>query len=549
MAGRSTSRLRPGASRDPVRLEVFHHLFAAAAEEMGVSLMRSAFSPNIKERRDFSCALFDGEGRMVAQAAHVPVHLGSAPLSLAAARAAVDMRPGDAVVLNDPYQGGTHLPDLTLVSPVFLSGGPISGGGGPDFFCVNRAHHADVGGPFPGSMGPAVDVHGEGLRIPPVKLVRADELDRGLLALLLANMRVPSEREADLLAQWAANRVGAQRLAAMAREHGTREVHARAAQMVEWTDALMRQVIADLPRGRWSFEDVLEHAHPRGRRGEGRLLRIRLVLASDGRRLVFDFTGSDEQVPAPINTVRAVTLSAVFYVLRLLLPPGTPTNAGVIASSEVRTRPGTLVDAVYPAAVAAGNVETSQRLVDVLLGALAQVLPGRIPAASAGTMSNLTFGSAGSSGAEGAGFAYYETVAGGAGASPRGAGAHAVHTHMTNTRNTPIEALENQLPVRVLAYTVRRGSGGKGARRGGDGVRKRLRFLAPVRVGWVAERGETRPWGLAGGEPGACGGASSRDPGARRARPLAGKAAIDLDAGSELEVLTPGGGGHGSSGG
>ncbi|MCP3918242.1 MAG: hydantoinase B/oxoprolinase family protein [bacterium] len=524
---------RRARALDSVRLEVFHHLFAAAAEEMGVALMRSAFSPNIKERRDFSCALFDKGGQMIAQAAHLPVHLGSSPPSLAAAREAIDMQPGDAVVLNDPYQGGTHLPDITLVSPVFLGGGSE-----PDFFCVNRAHHADVGGAFPGSMAPAADVHGEGLRLPPVRLVRAGEVDRELMRLLRANMRVPAEREADLLAQWAANRIGAERLTSMAAEHGLAELALRAGQLVDWTDALMRDVIGDLPRGRFTFADELEHPHP----SEERNVRIAVTIESDGERLRFDFSRSDDQAGGPVNTVRAVAVSAVFYVLRLLLPPGTPTNAGVLRSSDIVTRPGSLVDAVYPAPVAAGNVETSQRLVDVLMGALARALPERVPAASAGTMSNLTFG------APGGGFAYYETIAGGAGASPAGPGAHAVQTHMTNTRNTPIEALETQLPVRVLAYTVRRGSGGAGARRGGDGVRKRLRFLAPVRAGWIAERQEGRPWGLAGGAAGGAGSARLLQPGAKRDARIGGKAAFDLEAGAELELRTPGGGGHGSGG-
>jgi len=518
---------------DRVRLEVFHHLFAAAAEEMGVSLMRSSFSPNIKERRDFSCSLFDSRGRAIAQAAHLPVHLGSAPLSLAAAMAAVEMQPGDAVVLNDPFEGGTHLPDITLVSPVFLAGSRR-----PDFYCVNRAHHADVGGAFPGSMAPANDVHGEGIRIPPVRLVRGGALDRELLRLLLANMRVPREREGDLLAQLAANRVGERRLLAMAEEHGRDEVRARGEQLMTWAEELVRSVVRGLPHGVYNFEDELEAPCP----GADRNVRIRLRLETRADGLVFDFRATDPETTGSVNTVRAVTMSAVFYVMRLLLPPGTPTNDGVMRCVRVLTTPRTVVDARYPAAVAAGNVETSQRLVDVALGALAQVLPDRIPAASAGTMSNLTFGDAGRSGSS---FAYYETIAGGAGASASGPGQHAVQTHMTNTRNTPIEALETHYPARVVSYTVRRGSGGAGRHAGGDGVVRRLRFLAPVRVGWVAERQSEGPWGLAGGEPGKPGRAFYRVDGERRNTRLPGKAGIELPAGSELEVRTPGGGGYG----
>ena len=519
-----------GAAADPARLEVFHHLFAAAAEEMGASLMRSAFSQNIKERRDFSCALFDADGHMVAQAAHLPVHLGSAPPSLAAARAAIDMRPGDVVVLNDPYQGGTHLPDITLVAPVFLPGART-----PDFYSVNRAHHADVGGATPGSMAPARDVHGEGLRIPPVRLVRGGAIDREVLALLLANMRVPAEREGDLLAQWAASRVGAERLLEMVAEHGREEVVRYGAALRNWTAALMRVLRRSLPLGEAAFEDHLEWpAAPGGR------VHVRLKVTFPRRgKLRFDFTQSDPVSDGPVNTVRAVTVSAVFYVLRLLLPPGTPTNEGVLRDVEILTRPGTICDAVYPAPVAAGNVETSQRLVDVCLGALAQLVPNRIPAGSAGTMSNLTFGASDGS------FAYYETIGGGAGGGPEGPGAHALQTHMTNTRNTPIEALENDLPVLVVATDVRRGSGGAGAAPGGDGIRKRLHFFAPVRVSFIGDRQETGPAGSVGGCSGEPGTVRMRPLGARRDRPLGSKVSLDLAVGDELEIHTPGGGGHG----
>jgi N-methylhydantoinase B len=520
---------------DLLRLEVFHHLFAAAGEEMGESLKRSAFSPNIKERRDYSCALFDAEGRMIGQAAHLPVHLGAAPLSVAAARARVEMGEGDAVLLNDPFEGGTHLPDLTLVSPVFLAGDER-----PSFYVANRAHHADVGGSHPGSMAPSEDIHGEGVRIPPVRLVKNGALDRELLRLLLANMRVPREREGDLLAQWAANRVGAERLQQMAREYGGEELRARAAQLMDWTQALTRELIRSVPTGSWSFEDVLEGA---AKEASGATAVLRLVLEKRRGRLRFDFRATDDQLPGSVNCPRAVAVAAVLYSLRQLLPAGTPTNDGLLRDVELLTRPGSLVDARYPAPVAAGNVETSQRLVDVVAGALAQVWPERIPAASAGTMSNLSFGGVRS--VDGEPFAYYETLPGGAGGGPHGPGAHAVQTHMTNTRNTPIEAFERELPVRVLACTVRRGSGGAGLGPGGDGIRRRLRFLEPVRVGFVAERTRRGPWGLAGGGPGEPGGLRVRVRGARRDRSAPGKCSLDLPAGSELEVRTPGGGGFG----
>jgi len=532
---RSAGKRKAAASLDPVRLEVFHHLFAAAAEEMGATLMRSSFSSNIKERRDFSCALFDTEARMIAQAAHLPVHLGSTPLCVAAAIRAVEMGPGDAVVLNDPFEGGTHLPDVTLVSPVFLAGSKR-----PDFYCANRAHHADIGGARPGSMAPAADVHGEGLRIPPVRLVVAGRVDRALLRLILANVRVAREREGDLLAQWSANRIGARRLAGMADEHGAVALRRHAAGLMDWTESLTRAFLRELPDAKVSFEDELEAPLQDGSRNA----RVCVELELANGELTVDFRGTDPQIDGPVNTTRAVAISAVFYVLRLFLPAEAPSNDGVLRAVRVLTTPGSLVDASYPAAVAAGNVETSQRLVDVLLGAFAQLLPDRVPAASAGTMSNLTLGNAEGVDAAHA-FTYYETTPGGAGAGPEGDGASALQTHMTNTRNTPIEALERELPVRVLETTVRRGSGGAGRYRGGDGVSKRFRFLEPVRLSWIAERQVHGPWGRLGGSAGAPGYATCRLPGEDTDRPLAGKQTLDLPAGAELELGTPGGGGFG----
>jgi N-methylhydantoinase B len=516
---------------------VFQHLFASVADEMGASLQRSSFSPNIKERRDFSCALFDRDGRMVAQAAHIPIHLGSMPLCVAAVRESCELREGDAVLLNDPYRGGTHLPDVTLVSPVFLAKERA-----PSFFCANRAHHADVGGAHPGSMAPVDDVHAEGLRLPPIHLIRRGKIRRDVLELVLANLRVPREREGDLLAQWAANRLGDQRLHQLAREHSSRELARQARGLLDWTARIAGERIRSLPDREARFEDVLDPASP-----GGAPITIRAAIRRRGRKLVVDLTGSDDQVGGGLNATRAVALSAVFYVLRLLLPPGTPTNEGVLRQVEVLTRPGSVLDPRYPAPVAAGNVETSQRLVDVLLGAFSKLLPDEIPAASSGTMSNLSFGGVTP---RGEAFTYYETIAGGAGASREGDGAHAVHTHMTNTRNTPVEAFEQRFPVRVERLTLRRGSGGGGARRGGDGIEKELRFLAPARAAWIAERTVSRPWGLAGGGDGAAGRASLRPAaGAVPAEPtvqeLSGRAVLDLRPGDVLAIRTPGGGGWG----
>ena len=456
-------------------------------------------------------------------------------MSVAAARAAVEMHAGDGVLLNDPYSGGTHLPDLTLVSPVFLPGDRS-----PSFYVANRAHHADVGGHHPGSMAPALDVHGEGLRIPPTRLIKQGRIDRELLALLLANMRVPKEREADLLAQWAANRIGGLRLAEMAGEYGADELRARASQLMDWTEELTRDLLRGVPNGTWSFEDTLESPSANG----GGDARIRLTLTKQRGRLVFDFRATDDQLAGALNTPSAVPRAAVFYCMQQLLPAETPANDGVLRSIDILTRPGSLIDARYPAPVAGGNVETSQRLVDVIYGVLSELWPDRIPAASAGTMSNLTFGGAPAEGR--AAFAYYETIAGGAGAGPAGPGAHAIQTHMTNTRNTPIEALEVHLPVRVLSYTVRRGSGGRGRLAGGDGLIRRLRFLRDVQVGFVAERTQQGPWGLAGGGAGKAGGARLRTAGADRDRKVSSKGSFQLPEGSEFEVRTPGGGAFGS---
>jgi N-methylhydantoinase B len=531
------TRRRAADALRSARLEAHHHLFVAIAEEMGAALQRSAFSPNIKERRDFSCALFDARGRMTAHAAHIPVHLGALPLSVAEVLRSVELEPGDAVLLNDPYRGGTHLPDLTLVSPIFLGRGRR-----PSFLCANRAHHADVGGASPGSMAPVDDVHAEGLRIPPLKLVERGRVRDDVLGLLLANVRAPHERRADLLAQLSANHVAAARVAALAATHGARELARRSDDLIAWTAKLAAERIASWPARRVRFEDHLEPLHE-----GGAPIAIRVELSRRGRRLVVDFSASDDAVGQGLNATRAVTVAAVFYCLRLFLPAETPTNEGLLAPVTIVTRRGSVVDARYPAPVAAGNVETSQRLVDAVLGAFSRWLErpaaDEVPAASAGTMSNLAFGVEGHSGAA---LTYYETIAGGAGASRGRSGASAVQTHMTNTRNTPIEALEQRFKARVVRCTVRRGSGGAGAARGGDGTSKHWLFLAPAQVSWVADRARRGPWGLAGGGPGATGSASVERADRTRLE-LAPRASVRLAAGDRLALETPGGGGFGAA--
>lgn len=516
---------------DPVRLEVFKHLFAAVAEEMGGVLRRAAFSPNIKERRDYSCALFDREGRMVAQAAHIPVHLGAMPLSVRSCVETLEMGPGDVGMLNDPFRGGTHLPDITLVSPVHLEGGGRLLG-----YVASRAHHADVGGASPGSMGLAREIWQEGLVIPPVRFVVGGKVSDAVWDLVLANVRTPEERAGDLRAQLAANRRGAARLVELAGRYGTPEVEGHMEALLAYAERAVRRLLRDLPDGTYRFTDRMDDdgvsEDP---------VEIRVTVTVHGDEAEVDFTGTSEQREGGINAVRAVTVSAVYYVFRCLVGVDIPTNSGCLVPIDVVAPPGTVVNARPPAAVAAGNVETSQRIVDVLLGALAEARPDLVPAASQGTMNNVTLG--GWDAERGRPFAYYETIGGGAGARPGRAGGHAVHSHMTNTLNTPVEALEFAYPLRVHRYEIRRGSGGKGEWRGGDGVRRDIEALGPARLSLLTERRRFPPYGLAGGEPGARGRNLLLREG--RSRALPGKGTVELRAGDVVSVRTPGGGGLG----
>ena len=514
-----------------VRLALYRGLFSACAEEMGVTLMRAAYSPNIKERLDFSCAVFDGAARLVAQAAHIPVHLGSMPRAVQAALELGPFTAGDTVLLNDPYRGGTHLPDLTLVSPVFLPGRRA-----PDFFVASRAHHADVGGAAPGSMPLAREVYEEGLRIPPVFLARGGRMVADVLALLLANVRTPEERRADLEAQLGAQTNGAKRLIEMAGKNGARELTIEAGRLLEHGERVMRRALAALPRGTWRFEDALDDDGL----GHGPI-PIRAALTLRGGRAHVDFTGSSPQVPGSVNAVEAVTFAATQYALRCVLGGELPVNDGAFRPVRVTAPIGTVVHARPPAAVAAGNVETSQRIVDVVLGALGVAMPDRVPAASSGTMNNLLIG--GWDPARQGPFAYYETLAGGHGAGPGWDGESAMQAHMTNTRNTPIEALEHSYPLHVVETRIRRGSGGGGRWRGGDGVVRTLELEAPARVTVISERRVRGPYGRAGGAAGAPGRNRIRSQG--REREASGKFQIDLPRGAVLTIATPGGGGFG----
>ena len=522
---------------DPIRLEVFRNLFYSVAEEMGVALCRTSFSPNIKERRDYSCAVFDGQGRMVAQGEHMPVHLGSMPLSVEAAIEHTEMCPGDMVVLNDPFKGGTHLPDITLVEPVFLDGTDE-----PSYYVANRAHHSDVGGMTPGSMPIARSIYQEGIRIPPIHLLRGGEVVEDVMAMILANVRTPIEREGDLTAQIASNRTGARRLVDLSQKYGVAMVADYMGHLQDYAERMTREAIRQIPDGTYRFEDNMDD--------DGLSLDpvpIVVKLDVEGTQARIDFTGTAPQVDGSINAIYAITLSAVMYCFRVIVPFAVPSNHGTIRPLEVVAPEGSLLNARVPAAVCGGNVETSQRIVDVVLGALAQAIPDRIPAASYGTMSNLTVG--GIDPRNGEPFAYYETTAGGMGARPTADGLDVTHCHMTNSLNTPVEALEHAYPYHVRRYEIRRGSGGAGRFRGGDGIRREIAILAPAEITVLSDRRRYSPYGLKGGSPGKTGrnvvmtlGADGKD----LEEEIPGKASMHIEAGTVISINTPGGGGYGT---
>ncbi len=520
---------------NPIELTIFHCAVHSIAEEMGAALRRTALSPNIKERRDYSCAIFDGKGRVIAMGDHMPVHLGSMPMSVAAAIAAIAFEPGDIAILNDPYAGGTHLPDITMVLPVFLPGGDR-----PALYVSNRAHHADVGGVFAGSMGPAEEIFQEGIRIPPVRIVRGGKVDREMLDMILLNVRTPREREGDLDAQIGACRVGEQRILQLAEKYGDQILQALVEELLDYSERLMRAELRTMPAGEFSAEDWLDSD---GVSQDPCKLAVRLRLDPAAGSMQADFAGSSPQVSGSVNAVRAITLSACFYVLRCLLKEDAPATEGILRPLTLDVPAGSIVDARPPAAVAGGNVETSQRIVDVLLRALAKAVPARVPAASAGTMSNLTIG--GVDFRTGEPFTYYETIAGGMGARPGIDGISGVQTHMTNSLNTPIEALEYAYPFRVRRYGYRYGSGGEGKFTGGDGLIREIELLTGAQMTLLAERRRFQPWGLQGGEDGAAGMAWVTRRGTNDYVELPGKCNRRLFEGDILFIETPGGGGWG----
>ena len=521
---------------DPVTLEIFRSAMTAIAEEMGAALQRSSYSPNIKERLDFSCALFDAAGRMVAQAAHIPAHLGSMPDSVATAiKVFREFAPGDTVVVNDPFLGGNHLPDITMVSPIFIEhdGTPILVG-----FAANRAHHADVGGISPGSMPIATEIYQEGIIIPPIKLWEGGKLNEAAFALILRNVRTPEERRGDLTAQLAANRTGIRRVQELIARYGLEQYQACCQALLAYAERITRATIAAIPDGVYRFTDYLDDD------GVGtEPVPITATVTIAGTEMTVDFTGSAPEQPGSINTVETVTKSGVYYVVRCLMPDDAPMNHGAFVPIHIIAPLGTVVNARPPRPVAGGNVETSQRIVDVVFGALAQALPQVIPAASQGTMNNLTAG--GIDPRTGQPFAYYETMGGGMGARPGLDGISGVHVHMSNTMNTPVEAFEFAYPMRITRYALRDGSGGSGAFRGGDGLIREVEFLTEADVTLLTERRRLAPWGLHGGKPGAVGINELHRANGEIIR-LSGKARLRVGPGDRLVVQTPGGGGWGT---
>ncbi len=519
---------------DPIRLEIFKNLFHSVAEEMGGALRRSAFSPNIKERRDYSCAVFDRDCQVLAMGDHMPVHLGSMPRSVTSAVDALDLGPGDIALLNDPYAGGTHLPDLTMVMPVYLRRARR-----PAFYVANRAHHADIGGAQAGSMGLSRELFQEGLCIPPVKIFVAGRVASDILKMLLANVRTPAEREGDLTAQIASCRLGERRLREIVGRYGHKGVARYSRILLEYSAAMTRSVLREIPDGTYCGVDFLD--------SDGittKPLRISVAIRIRGERAEVDFSGSSPECEGSVNAVAAIAESAVYYVFRCLLDEQVPATSGLMSPICVIAPLGTIVNARPPRAVAGGNVETSQRITDTLLRALARALPEKIPAASQGTMNNLTFGGADTRpGRAAAPFAYYETIAGGMGARPGLDGISGVHTHMTNSLNTPTEVLEVTYPLRVRRYGLRRGSGGRGKHRGGDGIVREIELLVDAQVGMLSDRRAIAPYGLAGGAPGAKG-KNEIEIRSRRKR-LPSKCGFFAAAGSVIRIETPGGGGWG----
>lgn len=505
-----------------VELGLFSSRIAAICEEMGALLGRAAFSPNIRDRLDYSCALFNQCGHLLGQATHIPVHLGSMAYAMVDLVNSRQWQAGDMLILNDPYKGGTHLPDITVLAPVF-SGGELIG------FCANRAHHADIGSDAPGSMPVSSTLAEEGLLIPPTLIMKNGKVDDDLLRSMLQNLTSPDTSRGDFNAQFAANLLGAGRLRRLVDATGLAEFEQLEKALQSWAEMLARKSLAAIPNGSYQFEDYLDDD------GHGQKdIPVRVTLSINDDGVDIDFSGTAMQVKGNLNCPMPVTAAAVFYVFRCLMPAHLPACHGALQGISISAPKGCLVNAAAPAAVAAGNVETSSRIVDAVCGALAQALPDQVSAASQGTMNNLAMGSHGENGWD-----YYETLAGGMGAAFDSNGCSARHSHMTNTLNTPVEVLELNYPLRIERYAIRRGSGGGGEFRGGDGVERRYRFLADAEVSLLTDRRRYPPWGLDGGGPG------SRGRNELDGQKIQGKVRFYAVAGQTLTIKTPGGGGYG----
>lgn len=508
---------------DPVELSIFSSRMEAVCDEMGAVLRNAAFSPNIRDRLDFSCAIFDPQGELCAQAAHIPVHLGSMAFAMRGIVARMTWRAGDMVILNDPYLGGTHLPDVTLIAPLFVAGELVA-------FVVNRAHHADIGADSPGSMPVSSSLAQEGRVIEPTHLMRRGVLDNGLLDAITGDTRNPGESLGDFVAQISANRTGLARLEELIKAWRPEGFRTGLQALNDYGERLALDTLRAIPDGEYRFRDWMDDD------GQGNEdIVIQACISVTGGQVAVDFSGSADQVPGNINCPLSVAAAAVYYVFRCLMPDYTPACAGVFRPISLHAPEGSLLNARFPAAVAAGNVETSSRIVDVLMGALAGALPRRIPAASHGSMNNLAMGGE----MAGGHWDYYETIGGGMGAWAEGRGLSGVQTHMTNTLNTPIEVLESRFPLRITRYEIRRGSGGNGAQTGGDGLIRTFEFLSPASIALLCERRTHAPWGMAGGGPARPGRNLLGD------RELPGKTSLKVEAGQRLTIETAGGGGYG----
>ena len=519
----------------PIELAIFKSAVYSIAEEMGAALRRTSISPNIKERRDYSCALFDRHQRVIAMGDHMPVHLGSMSHSVEAVVKSLKLGPGDIAILNDPFAGGTHLPDITLVLPIFIDGVE-----GPSFYAASRAHHADVGGTFAGSMGPCREIFQEGIRIPAIRLVVGGEINTEILSLILHNVRTPEEREGDLDAQIGACRVGEHRLKELVAKYGYAKVNELSEGLLAYTERLVRAELRKMPAGRYEAEDFMDSD---GITEDPIRIAVAITFDPSTGSAAIDFSGSSPQVAGSINAVYPITYSACLYVFRCLLGDDAPVTAGIMNAITVSAPAASIVNARPPAAVAGGNVECSQRIVDVLLRALAKAAPDRVPAASYGSMSNLTIG--GFDERFNLPFTYYETTAGGMGARPGMDGIDGIHCHMTNSLNTPIEALEYAYPFRVRSYSYRKNSGGAGEFKGGDGIIREVELLADAQVTLLGDRRRFQPYGLSGGEAGKVG-LTLRIKLDGSSEMLPAKTSIYANKHDLIHLETPGGGGWGT---